>query len=870
MRALRYGLIGLGAILALAVAGLALFLATFDANALKPRLVEAVQRATGHDLALRGEIRLRPALRPTLAVADVGFANAGWGSRPEMARLASLEVSLAVLPLLRGEIAIDRIVLIEPDILLETDSEGRGNWELRPAAEAPTPPAPSERRERREPPRIAVESLRIDGGKVAFRDGRSGRLTTLAIPSLEASIPSGEPIRLDLAAVLDGTEIRILGTTGPLERLLSPSGPPFPVDLSVSVGEARVTARGTLAEPLAGRGFDLALTVRVPDLARLAAAMPGVPPLPPLRGLELAVSARDTGAIVPDLRSLSLAIAESDLAELLPGLRLRALRVSAQDATSPLDAAGEALLNGLPVSLAASLGPLGDILPGADPSRPWPVSAELKAAGASLTVRGTVSGAATPRPAVRAAVQATVPDLSALSPLLGRPLPAMKDASLQATITGPDRARRIAIGDLAVALAGSDLAGAVTIGIEGRPSIEGELRSRRIDADALLASAAAASAPAAPPPPPSERPAAPRTRLIPDEPLPLEVLQVADASVRLALSEVRYGGVAYRDVNGSIRLNNGALVLEPLDAVLPGGPVSIRLGLEAARREPSVRLALAAPSLDLRQLAAAFGGGYRVGGTLELDLDVRGRGASPHRIASTLDGHLGVAGANLDIDNRLIDLIAGEVWRALVPGAPRDGVANVRCLALRLDARGGTAEARALLFDSNLARVSGTGSLALGAETLALRLSPTLKIAGGGLGVPVTVGGTFLNPTVRVDPAGAIGALGRMGTGAAAGATAGSVAGPLGAIVGGVAGAARVAALPAGEDCATQLTIARGGRQGAMPPPEAQPAAGTPAEAVDASPTQGTAAPAPQQQPQQQRQDRLPAPLQQLLPGLRR
>ncbi|TQF76232.1 AsmA family protein, partial [Elioraea sp. Yellowstone] len=275
------------------------------------------------------------------------------------------------------------------------------------------------------------------------------------------------------------------------------------------------------------------------------------------------------------------------------------------------------------------------------------------------------------------------------------------------------------------------------------------------------------------------RQAPPRQRLIPDEPLPLEALRGADATLRLALAELRLGGAQYREVAGRLSLDRGALRLDPLNARVPGGAVTLRLTMDASKPEPPVRIALSAPSMELRQLLAAYGGGYRVGGQIELDIDLRGTGTTPHRIASTLDGHLGLAGANLDIDNRLIDLVAGELWRALVPGAPREGVSNVRCVALRFDAAGGVATAKALLFDSNLAKVGGSGSVNLGPETLALRLMPTLKIAGGGIGIPVNVGGTFLDPSIRPDPAGAVGALGQLGAGAAAGAQAGAVAGPL-------------------------------------------------------------------------------------------
>ena len=127
-RWLRIGLIVLAVLVLAPLAGLAVLAITFDANAYKPRIAEAVKRATGRDLALNGPIALKLALRPTIEARDVALANIEGGSRPEMAKLERLEAQIALLPLLRRHIEIDRLVLVRPDILLETDAEGRPNW----------------------------------------------------------------------------------------------------------------------------------------------------------------------------------------------------------------------------------------------------------------------------------------------------------------------------------------------------------------------------------------------------------------------------------------------------------------------------------------------------------------------------------------------------------------------------------------------------------------------------------------------------------------------------------------------------------------------------------------------------------------------
>ena len=865
---LRTVLIAAGVVVALPIAGIAIFAATFDANAYKPRIAAAVKEATGRDLALNGPIGLKLGLHPGVRVEDVAVANAPWGSRPEMAKLRALEVEVAILPLLSGTIQVNRVVLLSPDILLETDAEGRGNWEIAAPARGQAPPAaatspaaapqPEAQARQRE---LFLGELTISDGKVAYRDGRTRGTTTLALPRFTARAASRtSPLSLDLAAALNGNDVTLAGTVGPLARLLgTPGTAPWPVDLALGAAGARATVKGSVADPMTGKGFDVAVEATVPDLARLAPLVPNLE-LPPMRDLALSVQAADRGGPVPEIRALTVRAGASDLNAVVPGLRLSRLEVAAPDTRSPVRLALAATMGGAPVTAEGTLGPLGAFLPGAGAAS-WPVDLRLGAAGAEATAKGTI---ARPRAAqgIDLALAATIPDLAALSPLAGgAALPAIKDVTFSARATDRAGGAGGALRTIALKLGRSDIEGSAELALAARPKLIADLRSRLFDADALLAAidgrppqaAPAARAGQAAPAAAPQRTGAP-ARLIPDTPLPLAGLRAADAAVKLALAELVFGGASYRNAEATVALDAGRLRVDPFRVTAPGAPVTGSLAVDASTDQAPVAIVLRAPAIDLRQLLAAFGGGYRVNGTVELDVDVRGRGASPAAIASGLAGHVGLAGANLDIDNRLIDLVAGEVWRALVPGAPRDGSSNVRCLAFRFDSTQGTADARAFLFDSSLARVAGTGQLLLGPEQLRLRLVPTVKLAGG-IGVPVNLGGTFLAPSVRVDAAGAVGSVvGALSGGAATGA---ATQGPLGGIAGALAGRQQggAAAQPAADDCASQLAIARGGRQGAVPAPEA---ASAPAEA----PAQAPAAPAQQQRPAN--------PLQQLVPRLGR
>ena len=134
------GVCGLIVVLIIAVV---VILSTYNFNSLKPQITKAAKEATGRELTLGGDIRLKISLTPALVVENVSFQNAPWGSRPEMAKIKRFEVQVALFPLISKRIELKRLILVEPDILVETDKSGKSNLEF----ETPKKAIPEKRKE---------------------------------------------------------------------------------------------------------------------------------------------------------------------------------------------------------------------------------------------------------------------------------------------------------------------------------------------------------------------------------------------------------------------------------------------------------------------------------------------------------------------------------------------------------------------------------------------------------------------------------------------------------------------------------------------------------------------------------------------------
>ena len=819
-RPLRITLIAVAAVIVIAAGAGAIAISQFDPNTLKPRIVQAVKRATGRDLTLNGKIGLKLAFAPTVRIDDVAFANPPGFSRPQMATIQQIELELGLIPLLSRQIQIDRLTLIHPDILLEKTADGQANWQLTPEPNPSGPPSPTQNPAQpgtKTRTTVSIDAIHIQDGTIAYRDDATDKTTTLGLPKLLATAASPDsPLHLDADAIYNGTPFSLLADTGGLARLQDPAATtPWPVKIALTVGTAKLTADGAMTKPLQSKGYDLAVTGSIPDATVLTPLLQGTVP-PPLHDVTFAAKVTDTGGDIPDFSTLTLHVGASDLSGRVPGLTLDKLDIDAAKLDQPIQFAAAAQRDATPFTATGTFGAPAQLMPGAKP-QPFPVDIAIQAAGATVTAKGTIADASTLTGAV-IALAAQIPDLAALSPLAGHPLPALKTVAFQATLTDAQGFRNgAALHALTLTTADGDLSGDATIALAGKPTLTGAFKSSRIDLDAIqtaidqapaLAPPAAANTPPSAPPPKRRH-----DRLFSDEPIPFDLLRLANADLKLTIADLRTADADTKAIDAHTVLTDGKLTIDPFVADLPAGHLSGTLTADARPPAPPVHLVLHAPGLALKTLLAALHQPNYATGNIEIDANLSGAGDSPHAIAASLDGFLGLAVPSGTIDNRLLGSMLGKVMDSLnaLDLVGKGGTSALRCFAVRLDARHGIAAVNPMALISSLLTMSGVGTINLGTETLAMALRPQARVAGTALVIPIAVSGPIRDPAVKVNDLGAAEANARTVVGAIIGD-----ATPLG-IVGGLLGADKLFGGGTTDICPPALAAARG-----QPIPEAR------------------------------------------------
>ncbi len=241
----------------IAVAAIVGVLSTMDFSTYRPLVAEKVKNATGREFEIGGDLRLSIGLAPAIVVEDVRLQNATFGTRAEMIKARRLEAEVALLPLLLGRVEIKRLALIGPDILLETDEQGRGNWDFSRDDEPATyaRPATAEQAALDLP---NLDAVTIENGLLTFRNGRTGKTTKIEVVRFDGRSASRRaPLEIDLVAAYDGVPFHVAGQLGAFVTLGSPGA--FPVDLTADLADFQLAVKGTVNRPLAPTSSQLSI-----------------------------------------------------------------------------------------------------------------------------------------------------------------------------------------------------------------------------------------------------------------------------------------------------------------------------------------------------------------------------------------------------------------------------------------------------------------------------------------------------------------------------------------------------------------------------------------------------------------------------------
>ena len=157
-----------------------------DLNDYKSNIASLAKEYTGRTLAIDGSIDLSILPIPTIKVSGVRISNLEGAASPDMLRIATVEASVALTPLFRGDIEIGSLTFIDPVLELETLADGRVNWlfEIAGGGDASGGGGGGAA--------VRIDSLKIENATLIYRDSAEGRVERIENLHLEAAMGSLE------------------------------------------------------------------------------------------------------------------------------------------------------------------------------------------------------------------------------------------------------------------------------------------------------------------------------------------------------------------------------------------------------------------------------------------------------------------------------------------------------------------------------------------------------------------------------------------------------------------------------------------------------------------------------------------------------
>ncbi|MEO1040307.1 MAG: AsmA family protein [Pseudomonadota bacterium] len=239
----------------------------------KPRLEQALSERLGRDVVIGGDVTIRIIPSLQAAVGDVRIANAEGFGDEAFAEMETLQLRLALLPLLSRNVVVEEFVLVEPVIRLAA-TDRANNWTFTPATSdgeaSPAPPAGTGRRPGALPFEAEFGDVRLERGVVEYRSPAGDWIIRDADFTVDMNRLDG-PAALRGDFTVNGESVQMQLRAGSLRDVFE--GGETPLSLQIDGRAVQLDFDGVIPE---GAEFAIAGTAEIdldlPRVARLAGA----------------------------------------------------------------------------------------------------------------------------------------------------------------------------------------------------------------------------------------------------------------------------------------------------------------------------------------------------------------------------------------------------------------------------------------------------------------------------------------------------------------------------------------------------------------------------------------------------------------------
>jgi uncharacterized protein involved in outer membrane biogenesis len=249
------GVIVLGLILIVIIA-----VALFDWNSLRPFVEREITAETGRPAHIDGDLKVHVwSWTPTAQVNGIRLENPGWADRKLMFGAKRITVSVSLAHLLRGQIVMPQIDVLDPEINLERDAKGRASWALGTKEGKPS--------KDKTPVKIpTIQRLVIENGKLRVVDQiRKLTFSGSLVAAEQAGKQDEAAFKVHCTGTLNDKPFTLEANGGPLLNLEPHK--PYTFDTHLTASDIDLQTHVTVPKPFDLRTLDVEFVVSGNDLA---------------------------------------------------------------------------------------------------------------------------------------------------------------------------------------------------------------------------------------------------------------------------------------------------------------------------------------------------------------------------------------------------------------------------------------------------------------------------------------------------------------------------------------------------------------------------------------------------------------------------
>jgi AsmA protein len=205
---LKYGLLGMGAVVVIAVAGVAYVATTFNPNDYKDRIIKAVKDSKQRNLRLDGDIKL--SFYPNIGASLSKVSLSEYRNDKEFAAIESARVSLALMPLLRRQVVVDEVAVSGLKAVLIRHKDGTTNIDDLVGHTEPQRQVQEQKSISGPPVKFDIASVSLEKTNLSYRDEGSGAQYAIKDLNLKTGrIAIGVPSKIDLSTSIHANQPKL-------------------------------------------------------------------------------------------------------------------------------------------------------------------------------------------------------------------------------------------------------------------------------------------------------------------------------------------------------------------------------------------------------------------------------------------------------------------------------------------------------------------------------------------------------------------------------------------------------------------------------------------------------------------------------------